>query len=172
MKYIYVWCILWIAAQAPVLAQVRYSGKVEVSYFDFRYRMVQVDPGPGWKGYNLNQDQNGIGLTSINGLDLVKDKLFAGVGLSYLNYENTHGMAVFSDVEYAPLNTRLTPLLNMKFGYSHIWNQYDGGSGTGLVDFGGGLRYRVTQRLSIYARSGVQFAQQCVFIPVSIGVKF
>ncbi len=33
----------------------------------FDFTTVQVDPGPDWQGYHLNDEQNGFDLNFVNG---------------------------------------------------------------------------------------------------------
>ena len=151
-------------------SQISYSIKTETGFLKYQYNTIQVDPGPNWKGYYL-YEENGIDLNVINGFDFNK-KLFAGIGLGYLNYEGVNGLSIFSDFEYLPLKTRLTPLINLKIGYSHIWNQYDNGTGTGLGEFCVGLNYRLTEKMDIYAKSGFTLTQQSLLIPIRLGIRF
>jgi hypothetical protein len=116
-------------------------------------------------------DENGIDLNLINGFDF-KNKLFAGIGLGYLNFEGLSGFSIFSDLDYLPLKTRLTPLINLKIGYSHIWNQYENGTGTGLGEICVGLNYRLTEKMDIYSKSGFTATQQSLLIPVRLGIRF
>lgn len=136
----------------------------------FQYNTVQVDPGPGWKGNYLNN--NGIDINFINGLTCANKKIFAGLGLGYLNFGGTNGISVFADLEYLPLKTKLTPLLNVKSGYSHIWNQYDGGTGTMHTEFGIGLNYKLTEKFGLCLKSGMLFTQQAFLIPINIGFRY
>lgn len=87
------------------ISQIRYTKKIETAYLKFKGTTVSVDPGPGWKGYNLNNDQNGFDLSLINGLR-IRDRLFFGVGLGYLNFEGINGISVFSDTEVLLLNEK------------------------------------------------------------------
>ena len=135
-------------------------------------RTISVDPGPNWKGYNLNEKQNGINLTVINGLSFVNKKLFAGIGLGYLNFEGINGISVFTDFEYLPLKTKLTPLVNLKLGYNHIWNQYKGGTGTMHTELSVGLNYKLTEKFGLYLKSGMLFTQQSFMIPVTLGFRY
>jgi hypothetical protein len=80
-------------------------------------------------------------------------------------------LAVFSDFEYLPLKTRVTPIINLKIGYSHIWNQYENGTGTGLGELCIGLNYRLSEKTSIYTKSGVSMTQQSLLIPIRFGVN-
>ncbi len=151
-------------------SQVIYSIKAETGLLKYQNNTIQIDPGPDWKGYYL-YEENGIDFSIINGINIV-NKLFTGVGVGYLNFEGINGLSVFADFEYLPLKTRLTPLINLKIGYSHIWNQYENGTGTGLGEFCVGLNYRVTDKLGIYAKSGFTMTQQSLLIPIKLGIQF
>jgi hypothetical protein len=152
-------------------AQVTYSGKVEVGYLRYMSNTIQVDPGPGWRGYYLNNNQNGVDLSFSNGIRY-KEKLFAGVGISYLNFESMPGMSVFSDFEYTPFTRRVSLLLNTKLGYSHLWNQYENGTGTALVELGAGISFKITERWDMYLKSGLLVTQQSALFPLKAGVRF
>lgn len=151
-------------------SQINYSIKAETGFLIYQNNTRAVDPGPNWKGYNL-YEQNGIDFNIVNGINL-KNKLFAGIGLGYLNFEGIDGFSAFADFEYLPLKTKLTPLINLKFGYSHIWNQYKNGTGTGLCEFTVGMNYRLTGKIGIYAKSGFAMTQQSLLIPIRLGVRF
>lgn len=150
-------------------SQINYSIKAETGFLKYQFNTVQVDPGANWKGYNLDEE-NGIDFNIINGFDF-KNKLFAGIGLGYLNFEGVNGFSIFSDFDYLPLKTRLTPLINLKIGYSHIWNQYESGTGTGLGELCLGLTFRLTERIEIYAKSGFSMTQESMLIPIRFGIK-
>ena len=146
-------------------SQINYKGKFETGYLKFINTTVQVDPGPNWDGYNLNNEQNGIDINLINGIKLT-EKFYGGLGLGYVNFENINGFSIFTDFEFLPLKTKLTPLLNLKIGYNHIWNQYDNGTGSALVELGAGINYKLTDKLGIYMKSGVLLTQQSFLIPI------
>jgi hypothetical protein len=101
-------------------AQTSYSRQFEVGYQHYLFRTITVDAGPNWKGYNLDNRQNGFNLTSVNGITFKDRKLFTGIGLGYLNFEGINGVAIFGDITYLPLKKRVTPLLNFRLGYNHI----------------------------------------------------
>ncbi len=151
-------------------SQVNYSIKAETGFLTYQFNTIDVDPGPNWKGYYLD-GENGFDLSITNGIEY-KEKLYAGVGVGYLNYEGINGFSVFSDFEYLPLKRRLSPLVNLKIGYNHIWNQYEGGTGTALGELGIGVNYKLTDRFGIYAKSGVLMTQQSLLIPIRIGLRF
>lgn len=172
MRHLLTSTILLFALCNTANSQTNYSGKIETGYMQYMYRTISVDPGPNWKGYNLNEKQNGINLTVINGLSFVNKKLFAGIGLGYLNFEGINGISVFTDFEYLPLKTKLTPLVNLKLGYNHIWNQYEGGTGTMHTELGVGLNYKLKEKFGLYLKSGMLFTQQSFMIPVTLGFRY
>ncbi len=153
-------------------AQIHYAAKVETGYLSFFAHRYQVDPGPDWKGYHLHEDQNGIDLSLINGLAFFNTKAFAGLGLGYLNFEGTNGISAFADLEYMPLKTRFTPLINIKLGYSHIWNQYSGGTGSVMGEMDIGLNYELSEKYGLYLKSGVLLTQQSTLFPIKVGIRF
>ena len=63
-------------------------------------------------------------------------------------------------------------MLNFKAGYSHIWNQYAGGTGEAHIDLGIGLQYRFSKRMSIYFQSGIMVTQEAFFSPLRFGLRF
>jgi len=172
MRHLLTSTILLFALCNTANSQTNYSGKIETGYMQYMNRTISVDPGPNWKGYNLNEKQNGINLTVINGLSFVNKKLFAGIGLGYLNFEGINGISVFTDFEYLPLKTKLTPLVNLKLGYNHIWNQYEGGTGTMHTELGVGLNYKLKEKFGLYLKSGMLFTQQSFMIPVTLGFRY
>lgn len=151
-------------------SQINYSVKAETGFLIYQFNTIQIDPGPNWKGYYLDEE-NGIDFNIVNGINF-NNKLFAGIGIGYLNFEGINGFSIFTDFEYLPLKTKLTPLINLKIGYSHIWNQYENGTGTGLGEFCVGLNYRLTEKMDIYAKSGFTMTQQSLLIPVRLGIRF
>lgn len=166
-----VWVLFFIALIINGHAQIDYKSKVESGFLKYQYTIVDVDPGPDWKGYNLENEQNGIDINVIHGLSF-KDKFMAAIGFGYLNFEGIHGFSVFTDIEYLPFDTRITPFINLKAGYNHIWNQYEKGKGSPLGELGAGIHYKTSKNLGIYLQSGFLFTQQALLIPIRIGVNF
>lgn len=170
MRHLLTTTILLLAFSLVAKAQINYAGKFEAGYMKFQYHTVQVDPGPDWKGNYLND--NGIDINFINGLSFANKKIFTGIGLGYLNFVGTNGVSVFADIEYLPLKTKITPLLNVKLGYDHIWNQYHGGTGTMHTEFGVGLNYKMTEKFGLYLKSGMLYTQQSFLIPITVGFRY
>ena len=151
-------------------SQTVYSLKAESGFMKFSYNSVTIEPGPNWKGYYL-RNQNGFELNIINGIKC-KEKFFAGIGVGYLNFEGINGVSLLSDFEYLLLKYRLTPLAGLKLGYSHIWNQYEGGTGTASAELGFGCNFRLNENLGIYVKTGFLFTQQSQFVPIRMGFRF
>ncbi len=170
MKKLLTTTILLLTLSMAAIAQINYSGKIEGGYMGFQRKTVQVDPGLGWQGDYLNK--SGFNVNWINGITFWNNKVFTGLGVGYLNFGGIDGISVFADLEYLPLQTKLTPLLNIKLGYDHIWNQYTGGTGTMHTEFGVGLNYKLTDRFALYLKSGLLYTQQSFLIPISIGFRY
>ncbi|MBX3164643.1 MAG: hypothetical protein KF900_09180 [Bacteroidetes bacterium] len=164
--------ILLLVSTLETKAQISYFGRIESGYQHYVFRPVRVDPVHGWKGYNLDEKQNGFSVTFVNGLSFADRKLFTGIGLGYLNFEGINGVSVFGDFEYLPLKNKLTPLFNLKLGYNHIWNQYEGGTGTMHTEFGLGLNYTLKEKFGIYIKSGILITQQSLLIPITLGFRY
>jgi len=167
-EFIFITALLLIGLKG--LAQIEYTGKLETGYLKFLFNTIQVDPGPDWKGYNLDE-QDGIELNLINGLKY-RDHCYTGIGLGYLNFVGINGVSVFSEFEYVPFKSRLRPAISLRLGYNHIWNQYENGSGSALGEIGMGLDYKLTKKFDIYLKSGFAMTQQSLLIPFRIGVGF
>ncbi len=172
MRYFFATAILLIIFSVISKAQIKYAGKIEAGYLKYFFRPVVVKPGSGWRGFNLENNQSGVDLNFVNGISSSSGRGFVGVGVGYLNFEGINGISLFSDFENVPLRGKFSPILNLKIGYTHIWNQYDGGTGSALVEFGVGEGFRITDKLGIYLKSGLLITQQSVLIPIKMGVRF
>ncbi|MDH5609076.1 MAG: hypothetical protein OEY56_06315 [Cyclobacteriaceae bacterium] len=150
--------------------QIKYNLRAEIGTLRFQNTTIDVEPGPNWKGYNLNENQNGFSFDVINGIS-IKDKLRTGLGVGYVNFEGINGYSIFGDIQYLPLKTRLTPLINLKLGSNHIWNQYENGKQSVLFDLSGGLSFKFTGSYSAYFTSGLLLTQQAFLIPVRFGIR-
>lgn len=109
-------------------------------------------------------------LNLINGFHF-NHKTFVGAGVGYLNFEGINGISLFSDFEHLFLKTKLTPLVNLKVGYCHIWNQYENGTGTGLGELCFGLNYILNKKIHIYGKSGFIMTQQSILYPIIVGIR-
>jgi hypothetical protein len=166
----YILALLFSPIYLHCTARIKFIGKLETGYLNYRYNYVTVDPGPNWKGYNLDNEENGIDLNIAGGIRY-RNRASATVGIGYLNFEGINGVSSFINIDYSLLKTRLSPFINLRGGYSHIWNQYAGGTGTSLFEPGIGFNYRISNRLHVYIQSGLLFTQQSYFIPIRIGIR-
>ena len=143
----------------------------DFGYLAYRFNTIDVDPGPNWKGYYLS-DKDGFDIKVNAGL-ILKERYNVGVGLSYLNFEGENGLGSYADLGLAILkNRKFTPIVYWNLGYSHLWNQYAGGTGTFLSDLGIRLKYQISPKLGIQASTGLFNTQQSFIRPYRIGVVF
>ncbi len=168
-----IYIVLLLLISISGISQVKYRRKIEVGYLHFMYTTINYDmlPGVSYDPVKLNNQQNGIDINIVNGVSY-RDKLFAGVGLGYLNFEGISGVGLFVDIQYTPFKWKISPLVNSKFGYSHIRNQYPNGSGSAIIELDAGLRFKAAEGLGIYIQSGICHSQDSFFIPVRLGVMF
>lgn len=172
MRHFFLTLILLLVSTLFTEAQISHSERIETGYQHYLFRALKVDPGPDWKGYNLDEKQNGYNYTTSYGLSFAERKLYTGIGIGYLNFEGIDGISIFGDFDYLPLKNRLTPLFNLRLGYNHIWNQYEGGTGTMHTEFGLGLYYKIKGIFGIYIKSGLLIMQQSFLVPITLGVSF
>lgn len=152
-------------------SQIEYYGKAESGYSVNLATIVQVDPGPNWKGYYLNGQQNGLELNLVNGIK-VSNVFGMGGGIGYLNYQGIDGVSIFGIIDFLQKRKRLSAIGNLRIGYNHIWNQYENGSGGGFLELGAGCSYPISDKLSVYLQSGISVRLQAAFFPLKIGVQF
>lgn len=166
---IQVFILFWVVVPVMASAQTSYFLTLETGWLAYQYNAVDTDIGPGWKGDYLN-GQDGFAFDFVNGV-IVRKKLFMGAGIGYLNFEGVHGYSVYGDIRHVLLTTRIAPLVGIKAGYSHIWNQYEGGTRTGLVELLGGVRFQMGNTREIYITSGICLVQQAFVIPLRVGLQ-
>jgi hypothetical protein len=164
--------VLLILFSMLAKAQIKYAGKIEAGVLSYNRRTVTIEPGLGWRGYNLDEKQNGSVISTINGVSVFKQKLNIGMGVSYLNFEGINGVASFGEMEFLPPKSQLTPVFNIRIGLSRIWNQYDNGKETAFTEFTSGLNYRLKNKMGIYVLTGASFTQQALFLPLKLGLRF
>ncbi len=172
MKHLLTIFALVLGSTLMTKAQTVYSGRIETGYQHYLLKTITVDPGPNWKGYNLDNRQNCFNFASVNGLTFNDRNLFTGIGLGFYNFEGIDGVAIFGDLEYLPLKKRVTPLLNLRLGYNHIWNQYEGGTGTMHTEFGLGINYKIKEKFGLYIKSGILITQQSFLLPLTLGFRY
>lgn len=143
----------------------------DFGYLAYRFNTIDVDPGPNWKGHYLS-DKDGFDI-KVNGGLILKERYNVGVGLSYMNFEGVNGLSSYADLGVAIFkNRKFTPIVFWNIGYSHLWNQYAGGTGTLMSDIGLRLHYQISPKLGIQASTGLFNTQQSFIRPYRIGVVF
>jgi hypothetical protein len=155
--------------------QVKYSLNLEAGHLQFRNTIVDVDPGPNWQGHSLDE-RNGYELSLINGI-IFREKFNLGLGVSYNgfytpSFPTYHGLAGFLNFEYANYQKKLSPLINLKLGSGHLWNQYDKGTRNFYGEISAGPMIRLSPKAQLYVKTGFMIQQQASIIPVRIGVRF
>ncbi|MEZ5172016.1 MAG: hypothetical protein R2850_00500 [Bacteroidia bacterium] len=169
LRYSFSLLILFFVS-IQLLAQSSYKFSIESGYLPFIGNTIMIEPGPGWKGHYLS-DQCGFDLSIINGVQF-GEHFKAGIGTGYMNFKQVNGASGFLDLNCNLFDSRLRPSVSARFGYSHLWNQYPGGTGTTLVEFGIGLVYSSDSGKEFYFKSGALFMQQSLLAPVRIGMIF
>lgn len=167
MKKLICLILLSLIVKFEAQAKLDYTGKIEFGYMKFRYWTVKFSEGPE-KGYNLNNKQNGIDINLVNSLNF-RNRVFTGIGIGYMNFERISGVSAFTDIEFLILKTRLTPLVNLRVGYNHIFNQYENGKGTGSGELAAGLSFRFAGKFRVYAQVGGLTTQQAYFVSMRAG---
>lgn len=169
MKKVIFIILITLISTSKFYSQNEYSMKIETGYLVFIDNTVQVDPGPDWKGYYINSD--GFDLNIINGFKY-NHKIFYGLGLGYLNFDSNSGVSIFGDFEYIPFDKKLSPIVDFKIGYSHLFNQYENGTGTILTELNIGGNIKLSDKGRLYIKSGIMLTQQASLIPISFGYRF
>jgi len=98
--------------------------------------------------------------------------LHVGIGAGYANFSKTSGMMLFGDIRVDFSKKPFAVFAYVNPGYSHFWNQYDGGTGTAMIDFGLGARYNVFRKSKVLLSFGLLSMQQNSYIPVKLGYTF
>ena len=151
--------------------QNHYRLKSDIAFIKYGGRTIHIDPGPDWKGYYLNEGQDVIAISVVNGVQF-KNFFFLGIGASYLNFQGVTGHAIFGEMEFISSKSGIRPMFAIRGGYNHINNQYENGTSTGIINFNTGFNYKVTPRLGLQLTAGLMFTQQSLLFPIQFGVNF
>ncbi len=146
------------------------SYRIELNHYFFDARIIDIEPTPNWEGYYLDNKQDAFVINLTKGIAL-KDAFFLGAGLGYQNFEGHHGLAVFGQGEISPINKRIKPVALFRAGYSHLWNQYDKGTGTFMAETSLGFELNIRGMLLIPG-VGVVFMQQSRLWTLKIAFVF
>ncbi len=165
--------LIFIGATLSLCAQIKYSGKLAYNNLDFKTTLIRYEAGPGFKGYFFDDRQNGKEISLVNGISY-KNKFFAGIGLSYLNFEDDiKGFSATLDLEYLVLKTKLSPLINFKIGQSFLHNnKQNRNNNAGLGGLDVGLNYKIVKNIGFYFKTGFMITQNSSFGTLQAGFRF
>lgn len=158
-----IYCFVHTHAQS----QVRYTAKVETGYHFIFARLLKDMPEDGVPNHRRHGLSDGVDLSFVNGVSF-RNNLRLGLGISYLNYKQMNGYAIFGDLEYLTGKRKVSPIFNIKIGKSNVNNISD----NIFVDFTGGVEHKVWTKLSLQYKVGLRFVHNSIFLPVRIGARF
>jgi hypothetical protein len=171
MKRILLFIAFLLISTASFAQKIPTYFSSDFGYLAYRFNTIDVDPGPNWKGHYLS-DKDGFDFKANVGV-ILKERFNVGFGLSYLNFEGVNGLGSYADLGVAILkNRKFTPIVYWNIGYSHLWNQYAGGTGTLMSDVGLRLQYQISYKVAIHASTGFFHTQQSYIRPYRIGLVF
>lgn len=167
-----IWAILFVTMSTYyATGQAAFKIKADYTYLHQIGNTKTIDPSENWQGYYLKEGQNGSKISLVSGAKLI-DLLFIGLGGSYLKFDDIQGHTIFGEIALSSEKPKIKPVLGVRCGYSHINNQYEGGTKTAYADLNIGIAYKCNDKLQIQLDSGLTFMQQHVFFPVRIGIRF
>lgn len=156
--------------------KIKFETTAGVGTFSYLFGFVEVYPFYGID-YDLPRTgKTGIQVSISNGIN-IKEKLHFGLGTGYGNYNGINGLMVFSDMRIDFSKKPFAVFLYLDPGYSHFWSQYaknNSGRGTGtfMVDFALGARYKVFNTRKALISTGLLLMQQNIYIPLKLGFTF
>ena len=169
MKNYFLLLVLFILPFISI-AQVKYSGRVEYSSLRYIGPLVRYETDRG-DPYYMDERVNGKEINLVNGINL-KDRVFMGIGISYLDFAKIKGFSTTLDLEYRVLKTKLSPLLNFRFGTNYLKNQYDVHKSAVMGGPDIGFSYKPFKMLSFYAKTGFVITHNVGFFTTRGGIQF
>lgn len=122
-------------------------------------------------GYSFGSGEYGFSqwhINTVHGVDLFHNNLFIGGGIGLgISTESdilrTYSLPVFADVRYTLCNLKVRPYIDMKIGYSELFDEeHDGGgdnSGSLYISPSVGVSLPVTKKTSIHVGIGYTYNQ-------------
>ncbi len=159
--------LIYVSLNLPAQSQIKYTGKVEAGYQFHLAMFLKDSPADEVQYHWWDGLQDGIDVSFVNGISL-RNNLRFGVGISYLNYKQGNGYAVFGDMEFVATKNKVSPVVNLKIGKSYVNNIAD----NNFIDISGGVEHKVGQKLSLQYKTGLRFVHNSMFLPIRIGVRF
>lgn len=164
--------ILLLFLNLGVFGQVQKQIKIETGYNYYIFNSVYVKPGPNWKGYYLREGDNGFDISFVPGKYFENNNLFLGVGFGVENLGGYNGFKIYGDMEFFNNHKKVSPILNLKMGYHKLYNQYEGGSDTILLEINVGPQFNFTEKSSIFIKTGFTVTMQSLMVPLRVGIRF
>jgi hypothetical protein len=187
MKNLVFGIIVILFTSAVGFAQSTFYFKPELGYTRFLEHAVQIEAGPNWQGYYIEY-QDAITANIAGGVRL-GDHFTAGLGLGYQNFEGNNGVSLYADLEFyltrlkfyegteeqpviSMIKPSIRPLVYIRAGGNQLWNQYEGGTQSGVGEIGLGLEYNFQAGYRIYLKGGIAVMQQSFLAPFGVGMRF
>jgi hypothetical protein len=187
MKNLVFGILVILFTSAVGFAQSTFYFKPEVGYTRFLEHAVQIEPGPNWRGYYI-ESQNAVTVSAVGGVCL-RNRFAAGLGLGYQNFEGNSGVSLYADLEFyltrlkfyegteeqpaiSMIKPSIRPLVYVRVGGNQLWNQYEGGTQSGVGEIGVGFEYNFQQGYCLYVKGGMAVMQQSFLAPFGVGMRF
>jgi hypothetical protein len=169
--------LLLLALQCTTLAAfaklpVKFESSLGVGLYNYIHAAGNVDPGPDWKGYPLPRGGSAFQVFTNNGF-VAFNRLHANIGLGYANYDGVNGGLAMANLAFDILTKpKLTPFVYANAGYSHVWNQYSGGTGSEVFELGLGGRYKLPGKHAVFLSGGSMVQHLNFYLGVKAGFTF
>ena len=167
-----------IVLSTAVSGQVRYAGKIEARLGFVLSPKFDCDAGQSCQGIFSGPERavgkNAFSVESINGVSFLGDKVYAGAGIGYFDAEGiVRGYKIFADLEYLFLKSKVSPLADVRGGYSRLHNSHnDLSEGGALFEMAGGVNVRLARRTGVYVKGGLQIAHDSHYYLIGGGFRF
>jgi hypothetical protein len=173
MKKLLPLLILQLSAMAAFAKlPVKFESSLGIGTYSYIHAAGRADAGPDWQGYPLARGGSALQVFANNGIVAFK-RLHANIGLGYGNYNGTSGGLAMGNLAVDILTKpRLTPFAYAGVGYSHVWNQYAGGSGSDVWELGLGARCKIPGDHSVFLSAGSQVQHYNFYLGVKAGFTF
>jgi hypothetical protein len=171
-KLLFILTLQLSATAAFAKLPIKFESSLGVGAYSYIHAAGNVDPGPDWKGDFLPQQGSAFQVFTNNGFVAFK-RLHASIGLGYGNYNGVNGGLAMANLAIDMFTKpRLTPFAYAGVGYSHVWNQYSGGSGSDVWELGLGGRYKLPGKHSVFLSAGSQIQHLNFYLGVKAGFTF
>jgi hypothetical protein len=161
---------LMICLCFTVYARPIWRFSAESGVLAYRHQTSRIDPGPDYRGPFVVD--NGRNIQLKGGYILAKKHLYLAAGCGFQQFNGINGATISGSIEVLPLSSKLSPIAAIELGYSHLWNQYPGGTGSALGAAYLGVHYQLSRKCSLYFKSGSIGFQRASWTPLILGLRF